>query len=219
MASDQQWFQKPMQPPLPHQQQQQLSTEDSILLLQRLIEPCILKGYTKWEVVAELGQVELGQMAPSIRRELVLEVWAKLEQQNPHFFVAYDQFLRLKAQVADFNEVMSKFHSETKNDAMVGLNLPQDHQQPQFYISPPSQSSQPCRTEISGQVLFQLNHLDRTQSPCGASPRPTGAFSRSNSAGWSCQRVASLLFVFPLHLARDLAYGLGHTSWNSFAGL
>lgn len=83
MASEQQqWFQKPQQQQQP---QQQLSTEDSTLLLQRLIEPCILKGYTKWEVVAELAQGEMGQ---SIRREMVLDVWAKLEQQNPQFFVA-----------------------------------------------------------------------------------------------------------------------------------
>ena len=74
-----------------------------IIFTQSQIESCLLRGLSKWEIVAEL------QTNNQIKQSTILDVWARLENQNQPFFEAYDQFIRLRNQVQDFNDIIAKF--------------------------------------------------------------------------------------------------------------
>jgi uncharacterized protein (TIGR01589 family) len=90
--------------------QQQMDPVAPIIFTQSQIEACLLRGLSKWEIVAEL------QNSNQIRQSTTLDVWSRLEQQNQPFFDAYDQFIKLRNQVQDFNDVMAKLFEESNSN-------------------------------------------------------------------------------------------------------
>ena len=109
---------------------QQMDPVGPIIFTQSQIEACLLRGLSKWEIVADL------QNNNQIRQSTTLDVWARLEQQNQPFFDAYDQFIKLRNQVQDFNDVMAKLFEESNGNkdqtgAQQTSSSSQQQQQPQ----------------------------------------------------------------------------------------
>lgn len=92
-----------------HMQQQQ-QQHDPILFTQSQIEACLLRGLSKWEIVTEL------QTLHQLKQHVILDVWAKLESQNQTFFSSYEQFIKLRNQLQDFNDVVQKLFNDSNDN-------------------------------------------------------------------------------------------------------
>lgn len=95
----------------PNAMQQQHDSFAPIVFTQAQIEACLLRGLSKWEIVAEL------QTNHQIKQHTVLDVWNRLEAQNNDFFRAYEQFIRLRNQMQDFTDVTQKLVEENKESS------------------------------------------------------------------------------------------------------
>ena len=93
-----------------HMQQQQQQQHDPILFTQSQIEACLLRGLSKWEIVTEL------QTLHQLKQHVILDVWAKLESQNQTFFSAYEQLIKLRNQLQDFNDVAQKLFNDSNDN-------------------------------------------------------------------------------------------------------
>jgi len=83
--------------------------------VQSLIERCLNQYMTQAEIIATL------QVQADIEPALTCLVWAKLEEQNPDFFLSYDIRLRLKDQIVAFNYLVEQ---QTRLLQKLTLSLP-----------------------------------------------------------------------------------------------
>jgi len=97
------------------QQQRRKFGNREIIMIQSLIERCIMM-YGKKEEVIEVLETRCG-----INSEITRVIWNKLEQQNKAFFAEYNERLKLKDRIEEFNVEVCEFAKElgvfrTEND-------------------------------------------------------------------------------------------------------
>uniref|UniRef100_A0A6B2LR78 Uncharacterized protein n=1 Tax=Arcella intermedia TaxID=1963864 RepID=A0A6B2LR78_9EUKA len=84
-----------------------------------MIERCLLMYMSREEVVSTFRNC--------LDPYLVDLVWDTLEEQNPHFFLAYEMRLRIRQQIVAFNELLDKaenIHTKPASFAEKRMTLP-----------------------------------------------------------------------------------------------